>query len=832
MTSPSPEALEHLIHVDPPQAPPDPLSSGMMRSAAQPDEDYELLSKSMCETSDDEAHTESLASAGDTPDDLSSLSDDDEFNDDEQEQEDETEDEDADNVAESQQHASPSESAIESLSSQHTGSPVDSIMTSMGTHDGEAYLPLQEIPSEEIPSTEADDDTVNVYRIENEYKTTSGMPDVLHGYGSSEIRTSVHMTLSKSMLPIYRSFRVLYVGNLPIWAVHDVNNHIGAALSATPSSSRFNIVQSIELPGSPSSSRVQLERSGCELVVDHCKDPDVVRDDGVSSAKVTLNDGSQIIFSEKGTIRPSTAPLPDLVIFGYGTEPSCGTTASMFRDARNIIRQHNIPSLDIAVVRLWDIASRIYAFDANSLRLCVDGRRHHDAAFTRHRTLPIDLYSFLSIEPSQLNRHLAYLHEHPAKARPTHESATSNGLYFTRSYAKATKAVNEAWAQRRKHILLINALITLVMVYLAQSALFPVLGPKMEVLPHAANSTSIAVSPPAPLLAVTTPSSAASPSFDAQVISTPKCCAALPSVEKARGSWMDRSVLSKEKPAPKFAIEVASHDRFILSPSKHGDPSKCQVQVHRDREAVPVQVTISDGGILVCLKREYSVGMFNVSIWAGRKLQQSFEIKLGSNKSTLSTVLQSVDRLSKGINLADVGKVVKHELAAAQAGAKSLSTQMSKALQAGAVRVEDSALAALGQTKHWKHQLQGSKQTVAEHLKEATKGARHWKRQLKESKQTVGEKLRRVKKEAKHKLMVTKDVSKTFRDSWQLCTSLASGVSQGLKSDVTKRTRPLRTSNGMLRMRDRALGMRCNLEKKLGKEGTKTCKRWEGARQH
>lgn len=753
------------------------------------DSSYEVLSRSMCENSDDEGHTESLASTngdGNTPDDLSSLCDDDEFEDDED-----------DYIDDASQHLPPplTESTNEPDASQYTTEPDDSMMTSRaGIHQDEAsYQKLEEISS-------TDDDSVIVRGTVAEFKSTSGLPEVLQDYGCEQLRLSVQMALSQHSLPISRSFRILYVGVFPGWAVFDVNNHIGAALHATPSSSRFNILQGSDRPGSTSSSRIQLEPAGPELVVDHCPAPRIVhRSSGIPQVVITMNDGSQLVVTNGKVLRNNRDPLPDLIIFGHIANKQPGSEsveeAEVFRSARDALKNTHIPSIDIAVVRPY--GGETFGFNENSMQLCIEGRPQRGHAYQTLKTMPVDLYAFLSIDPLHLNRHLAFLCDQ-ANAMNLNQSKHS-GDWSIRSLLpwsaqSSTSSSEELWTKRLTWASLL-AFTVMVLAYHVQRNIAPAVleeFPMMLVKPISASPTfDLCNSGASEVKAIT--QQAVPSTVAGSLSSTQRDLTVVPSEEKLLGERTERAVPPKEEQSGSFEVEITGDHQFLLRSSKQLTNSRrklsISVQVNQGLGVVPIRVSrTSDNTYTVDLEQEYPEGIFNVSVVAQRKpiLRQTFEVKLGSSKSTYAYLMDNVGRLSQ---------IVKQDMAIVQSNWKNLSTQISQELQGGAVAV-------FGQTQYWNQKLRDSTQTVAEHLQGAKREAT---RQL-----STGSK-------------VTKDVSRVLRESWQAGASRAASVAHSVTADAWQRSRPLRTSQRLLLARKRALRLRCKLEKKLGVKNPGIC---------
>jgi hypothetical protein len=802
MTSPSPESSQELryppIRVNRSLASLD-LNTLIMRSNPRrpeearsalslEDSSYEVLGESVFETSDDEGHTESLASEGGvTPDDVSSISDSDEFDD--------------DYMDDASQHFPPqhADATDDPLDAHHVTSPGDSTFTELADKEMSESSHLR---LEETVVTEVDD--MDACGLIKEFDQTSGLPDVLQPYGCPEVRLTVRMALSQHFMSVSGSYRLLYIGDLPNWAEKDISRQIGTALDAPPSSSRFNIV------------RGQLEPSGPALDVDHCTDLKIQEKAGKPArALLTLDDGTQLTLGPgKATQIQGKAPLPDLVIFYHGTSVSSSsgplTESEKFNLVRSAFRRQHIPSLDVALARPFGQCPEAFTFDTNSLRLCVEGRKFQDSDYEVQETLPIDIYDFIKIEPSQLNRHLACIKSHARMNNSSLANGEERSWHVGKTLQKIKKSVTRLdtweWMAQRNFWMTVLALTAMVLVGFKTSVLLPV-------LPHSVSQVEIPSSIPSSI-SLSTPVASSITAAPIPVSSPP-----LPSV---RSTPQDLTIVAsgvqtksrqgkvQQEKAGGFEVQVTGDHQFVLQHPKQFINGKRKPQFHievtRDSKDVPVRYNSTSGSTIVDLEHEYPLGLFNVSIVARSKpvLQQSFEIKLGSNKSTLAYLKDNVDRLSQ---------TVKQDLALAQSNLRNITTAVTKSLQEGIIRFEDGAAAAFDQTRYWSKQVQDSTQSVAGHLQEA-------------------------KKKAAHQLSagtdVTKDLSETVRRSIQDCTSRATNLAHAMQDtmpDLWKLSRPVRTSATLLKARRNALRLQAKLQRKLKKKEKvagsfvkKTCK--------
>ncbi|KAF2799359.1 hypothetical protein K505DRAFT_294868, partial [Melanomma pulvis-pyrius CBS 109.77] len=636
---------------------------------------YEVLGESVFDTSDDEGHTESLASTdGHTPDDVSSISDGDEFED--------------DYMDDASQHfpLPHAEATDDPLDAHQVTSPGDSTFTELADKEMSESSHLR---MEETSTAESDD--IGACGLIKEFDQTSGLPDILQPYGCSEVRLTVRMALSQYFMSVSGSFRLLYVGDLPDWAEKDISRQIGTALDAPPSSSRFNVV------------RGQLEPSGPALDVDHCTALKIQEVAGKSSrVLLTLDDGTQLTFGPgKATHIQGTAPLPDLVIFYHGTSVSSVsgsvTESDKFRLVRNAFRRHQIPSLDVALARPFGQCPEAFTSDANSLRLCVEGRNNQDSDYQVQETLPIDIYDFIKIEPSQLNRHLACIKSQARLCASNYANGEERGWNFRNIFQSFKKGVpglyTRQWLAQRNLWMSVIALTAMVLVCLRTSVLQPAVPnsiPQVDFQPlilPPISSSSTATSITAASLSVATPPPHITPPPHTLEYS-PRDLTIMASEEQNESRREKlREEKRREENSGGFEIQVTGDHQFLLRHPKHlairRRKPHLHIEVSRDSKDVPIRFNSTSG--VVDLEQEYSLGLFNVSIVARSKplLQQSFEIRLGYNKSTLSYLKDNVDRLSQNI---------RHDLARAQSNLRNLTTAVSKSFQAGVIRVEDGAV--------------------------------------------------------------------------------------------------------------------------------------------
>jgi len=693
--------------------------------SALDDSTFEFLGDSMLEASDDEAHTESIASTdGCTPDDASNFSDD---------------DVDYPNHNPEMQHSIPSFHA-EALEQHHdsrsTQSAGDSTLTEVpayvGFHGDSHYIRLDEQLVEELGAIQGS-------KVDRSFPDDNGFFfDVLKQYGRPQVRLVVKAALSQESISTPDSYRILYVGPLTKEEEEVVSSKICAALTACQSTSRSIMVQGRLQPYSP------------VMHAYHCTDiQKLSKEDEPTRIAITLDDGKQLTF---GPGRSSTSePRPDLVVFCHPCIPRRITDAQEYASAREVFDREKVPYLDMISAKQY--GSGASSYDSRSLSVCIEGRDDSEADFELQEVHPIDYYTFSCLEPSQINRHLAMISPHML-AKTEKQSRTSSVADLWNAYVKKVRAARPA---PLKMMILLMALTGMITAYFFSPVLMPMLSETLSNIEVASmasapsselctSSATITMTPPTASVSLLAPPAVKSASRDLSLV-PPQARSKKP--EKKKG----------EKMAP-FTIETSTDHQFTLVPHKdilHARKKpQLQIRVSRGSQDIPIRFNRTISGVYVVdLEQQEPFGIFNVSIASYSKplLQQSFEIGLGHNKSSLA---QSFDSAIRSFNDR------QHKML-------NVSTTMARELLAGMASAD--AVARL-----W--QIPGETgQEVAAYI------------------QTFKDALRRR-------------VSAS--------TEIAKEVPETAWAGVRKATAPVRTSTTMMRARLNALRVRCKVETAAG----------------
>jgi hypothetical protein len=599
------------------------------------DSTFEFLGDSLIETSDDEAHTESIASTdGYTPDDASSFSDDDaDYGTDTHELQNSTSSLSVNIPGQQEQHS-------ESLHS--TG---DSTFTEVPAHEGEgshaSKIRLDEQPGQDDGVSQGSkvirsfpDDTGIIYPVFDQYKC-------------SEVRLVVKAALSDKLISTPESYRILYIGMPDKWVEDVITSKISAALMAGPSTSRSIMVQG------------QLEPYGPIMHVDRCTDTHILSSQN-QPARIALNldNGQRLVFGPK--CRSSSEGRPDLVIFSHPSEPQPSTDIQDYAPVRQMFDREQVPYLDVTSIRLYGHGAPSY--DSRSLSVCIEGREDSEADYELKEVLPIDHYTFNDLEPTQVNRHLALISPHMVATDKSAQTVQAGSMW-----SACAKQLRSTQPDLVKTVTILTVLSAMVMAYLFNPVLMPMLqggirridtGPVTQAYTPELCSTPL--NPSSTLAAVV----ASAPS----ITNTPMGLTVVPVQAKPA-----KQVKRKAEKLSPFEIQPTDDHQFTLLPNKDllnaRKKPQLQIQVSRETHAVPIRYNRTLAGIYVVdLEQQYPFGNFNVSIASYSKplLQQSFEIALGHNKSMLDQLLDSAvwELSNTQSSLGNVSAKVAHQFLA------------------------------------------------------------------------------------------------------------------------------------------------------------------------
>lgn len=575
------------------------------------DSTYELLTDSLIETSDDDAHTASIASTSGepTPDDVSAFSDDD----DDFEGHQRARDEDIQSM-----HAI---HAYDDLETPMAAGPEDSVLTTIpyleSSHDS-TNLQLEEDPTENLESA------LGSTILAGFPTETEPLPKALEVYGRTQVRIAVKAALSSQHMSAPDNYKIVFIG-MPEkwWAQDEIIAQIHAALEASSSNTRSVMV------------RGQMEPLGSVIDAQSCTQVDVgFTGEAVDDITLRMENGQRLSLHGRNT------PRFDLAILCHTKDRQTATDRQVDDSLRTAFRHHQIPLIEMTDIKAYGTGAKTY--DMRSLAACVEGRNDDTADFELLEVLPLDAYNFRELDPAQINRHLALISPHlarPVEAVPkTRLSAIGDTL---RGVGKQLRTGAPATTK----VLLLSIALTMM---LSAFVLSPVYMPLVLQKPTdtAVEISTMAVVPASSSLV--TP-----PALSSSSAAAPFTLSSLSKSISNGLTVIPTSVESKPKQAEKkgeniggFEIQTAGENQFVLTPSKEmaslRKKPQLSIQVMRNTTLVPVRyVRTITGEYFVDLEQDYSFGMFNVSITSYSKphVRQSFAVNLGHNKTWIDQVL-------------------------------------------------------------------------------------------------------------------------------------------------------------------------------------------------
>lgn len=235
----------------------------------------------------------------------------------------------------------------------------------------------------------------------------------------SILLATVQQTMTKQSLDLDKPFRVLYLGNpeyrnIILDKIGDVLVSSSSAGSQTSSaeSSRYHVVPtSFGVGAVPNFA--ELLPIHVQLVVDECTE---ASSDSHGDRPRTLH----LNFKNRPSCRSrwdennyqvsstSEWTLPDVAIIFVSSRDDAAAVKTR-RIAHSFLERHGIPAMVISEDPIWKRAGEAISLNHHSLHTCLESRHRQTGETAVLKRYPIDLKTFESITPSQLNRNLASL---------------------------------------------------------------------------------------------------------------------------------------------------------------------------------------------------------------------------------------------------------------------------------------------------------------------------------------------------------------------------------------------------------------------------------------
>ncbi|KAJ5832634.1 hypothetical protein N7474_000945 [Penicillium riverlandense] len=468
------------------------------------------------------------------------------------------------------------------------------------------------------------------------------------------LMATVQQTMIKQSLDLDKPFRVLYIGhsgfrNIILDKIGDVLVSSSCPTSDTSSaeSSRYHVVPTSFGAGAVPNF-AELLPIHVQLVVDECLEATAgLQENQPSTVNLRFKNRppctSSWTGSEYSVSSTTEWTLPDVAILFVSSSDDMAAVKTR-RLAHSFLERHGIPAMVISEEEpLWKFPSEIIALNHNSLHMCLESRLPRAGKTVVLRRYPIDLKTFESITPGQLNRNLASLVSlYPKK---THKATSDTpktldhysifdlekypGNWIPHSYT--TRARELAPMLRLVTLTLISA-IALSIGYAAVKTMVLFLA-QWVAGSTATNSFSLATNYNTPTAVVTLDqlkqtSLAVRPPGDVPSLR-------IHSSNEATGLTIPVSNSPARTNA--FEIQVVGDCHVVIKPPHSFTSSKKQprfnVSVHRHNQVLPYELSqIFDGVYSLKLAREDAYSVVNVTIVAKSKslLNQTTAVDFGT----------------------------------------------------------------------------------------------------------------------------------------------------------------------------------------------------------
>ncbi|KAF7158401.1 hypothetical protein CNMCM5623_003404 [Aspergillus felis] len=511
-------------------------------------------------------------------------------------------------------------------------------------------------------------------------------------YQDSLLTVTVQQTMTKRSLDTEKPFRVLYIGHSDYRTI--ILDKIGDVLvssscssyeSSSTESSRYHVVPTAFGAGAVPNF-AELLPIHVQLIVDECvqASSDAQTDDS-GSISLSFKNRPACMSSWSGldyTVSSSSDwTLPDVAILFLSTMDTPGDVETQ-KLARIFMERHGVPTLMISEKPLWKMASASEPIPLNyhSLHMCLECRHPTIGKTTVLRRYPIDLKTFESITPGQLNRNLASLAEvcppAPSKTRVRLSDSPEEAkkrFFSTEIFNRAISGVSYRNDDREWAPLLRLSIMTIVFITaitLCYSALQVTTVSLLHLFSHPTFSN-----PPSPAV-MTSPSSLLSTGGLGQT-SVSAQSASAEEVQLLTSQYSSRPHLgniisgvasgpAQETKSNQFQIQVVGDCHLVLKPPRTFFSMKKQpkfdVQISRNNVSLAYEFSkLFEGVYTLRLERGDAYGLVDIIITADTKpfLNQTLSVDLGTPWLKISSwkrAAQAISsQLARDLGLAHTG---------------------------------------------------------------------------------------------------------------------------------------------------------------------------------
>ena len=509
--------------------------------------------------------------------------------------------------------------------------------------------------------------------------------------------STIRQCMSRELLEADEPFRVLYIGSPA--AKEEIQHKLAAALAAAISESasssgswdgvkspRFNIVPITSFGSRSNTPDVELVNStGLDMTFDVCSAAKATKNEGrPETLSLWLNGNQNItsVYGERGAQLESAGwKLPHLAVIYCSDDDNTQHRMTRFH-ARMFVASHAVATLLITQSPLYHNATENFSLDPRSIHLCIesDARGKGEDGDTRgsviHKTLPIDLSTFLNLNLRQLNRSLGCItrlsfsnpnqHDYASQMMQRQlsmgaESATTSLLL--RDVEKAPQDSEKFGGRGRGSLQWIRKMGThelwkLVLVSwvvfcgiaggifgIAYMKVANYTADEVSVLPE--TPTMISVATPCIALQHTSTSSDVSMPPISVTVSSPVAVMSVPAAP-AVDFWSQ--LVMAFNSSDRFQIDIVGHSHVVVRPPQKylllRRPPPLFVRVTRNQDNVDASLSkLNDGSYTLNIDEDDAWGVLKVALWTKSKpiVEGDLEVDFGTPWMKMSRWMKAVE---------------------------------------------------------------------------------------------------------------------------------------------------------------------------------------------
>ncbi|KAL2864714.1 uncharacterized protein BJX67DRAFT_202276 [Aspergillus lucknowensis] len=474
----------------------------------------------------------------------------------------------------------------------------------------------------------------------------------------STIMATLQQTMTKRSIDTDKPFRVIYIGSSEFRGIildklGDVlvSSTSGGFESSSTESSRYHVVPTSFGAGAVPNF-AELLPIHFQLIVDECLEAtSEFHIDRPRTINLKLKNrpacASIWTRTEYGISSSTEWELPDVAIIFLSMldTPEAMTTQ---RWARNFMERHDVPVMIISEKPLWKMSRESITVNHHTLHMCLESRHLSTGKTAVLKRYPIDLKTFESITPGQLNRNLAsltmmYPRENFKSTVGPQDAHQKRPFSSVKDYTK--KALPLPYLKNDTELafvlrLIIIAILSATSLTVGHLALKATVIFVSNFLARSVVSNQIS---PVPSVSTTNVPSAADMKHTSlsALPSTASDVQALehqPNSLSQLGNLMGGALsnLEASKSSETFEIQVIGDCHLVIKPPKRAVTARKQAKfgVQVSRHGQPLHYELSrlfEGLYSLKLDRAEAYGLINVTITTGSKppLEQTVSVDLG-----------------------------------------------------------------------------------------------------------------------------------------------------------------------------------------------------------